>query len=99
MRCSQCIAQSIAVGLTFLLAEPDQLKLIERVGRALRPGGRYLLSAPRRACTWQDIQTGHTSHSLGETCYEQLLHGAGMHLTNVLVDEGGNDYFDAMKFS
>jgi hypothetical protein len=30
---------------------------------------------------------------------QKLIEGAGMHLTNVPVDEGGNDYFDAMKIA
>lgn len=88
---------AIAVGLMFLLSEPDQKKLIERVGQALRPGGRFLFSAPRRPCAWRDLQTGQPSLSLGEAGYRKLLHGARLHLMNMFVDEGGNDYFDAVR--
>ena len=86
----------VAVGLMFLLSEEDQWKLIEKVGQALRPGGRFLFSAPRAQCEWSDLQTGQPSSSLGEVEYQRLLACAGMHLEHIYVDGGGNDYFDAM---
>jgi|SRR5450830_498491 len=86
---------AVAVGLLFLLSEEDQRKMIEKVGQALRPGGRFLFSAPRAQCEWRDVQTGQPSLSLGEVEYQRLLAGAGMHLNNIYVDEGGNHYFDA----
>lgn len=86
---------AVAVGLMFLLAPEDQRKLIAGVGQALRPGGRFLFSAPRTPCEWQDLQTGRGSVSLGEAAYQRLLAAAGMRLSGSYVDEGGNDYFDA----
>ncbi|MGZ5201546.1 MAG: class I SAM-dependent methyltransferase [Telluria sp.] len=86
----------VAVGLMFLLSEDDQRKLIGKVGKALNPGGRFLFSAPRQHCMWNDLQTGQPSLSLGKEEYERLLAGAGMQLLDTCVDEGGNHYFDAV---
>jgi 2-polyprenyl-3-methyl-5-hydroxy-6-metoxy-1,4-benzoquinol methylase len=86
----------IAVGLMFLLAEDDQKRMIERVGQVLKPGGRFLFSAPRNPCEWNDLQTGRPSRSLGEATYRHLLSNARMNLVSSHVDEGGNHYFDAV---
>lgn len=86
---------AIAVGLMFLLSEDDQRKLIDNVARALKPGGRFLFSAPRNPCEWTDLQTGRPSLSLGEMTYQRLLADAGLVLMNNYVDEGGNHYFEA----
>jgi len=88
---------AVAVGLLFLLSEDDQRQVIKSVARALKPGGRFLFSAPRNPCEWKDIQTGRLSRSLGEENYRELLAGAGMRLMNTYVDEGENHYFDAEK--
>jgi SAM-dependent methyltransferase len=90
---------AIAVGLIFLLLEDDQRKLIDRVGQALKPGARFLFSAPRDPCEWEDLQTGRPSRSLGEATYQRLLAAAGMRLMNSYLDEGENYYFDAVKFA
>jgi SAM-dependent methyltransferase len=87
---------AVAVGLLFLLSEDDQRKLIEKVGQALRPGGRFLFSAPRVQCAWRDLQTGQPSLSLGEAEYQRQLRRAGMLVNEIYVDEGGNHYFDAV---
>ncbi|WP_433693169.1 class I SAM-dependent DNA methyltransferase [Herbaspirillum seropedicae] len=87
---------AVAVGLLFLLSESDQRRMIEKVGQALRPGGRFLFSAPAIRCEWRDIQTGQLSLSLGEAEYRRLLNAAGMHLGDGYVDAGGNHYFDAV---
>lgn len=84
---------AIAVGLMFLLSENDQARLIARVGQALKPGGRFLFSAPRMPCAWPDLQTGRSSVSLGEAAYGRLLAEAGMHIIGGDVDEGGNYYY------
>ena len=86
---------AIAVGLMFLLSEDDQRTVIDSVGRALKPGGRFLFSSPRIPCEWNDAQTGRHSLSLGEAKYRELLAEAGMRLMNTYVDEGENHYFDA----
>ena len=88
---------AVAVGLLFLLSEEDQGEVIGRVAGALRPGGRLLFSAPRECCEWQDLLTGRSSRSLGHDAYAQLLEGAGMQLDGCLLDEGENNYFDAVK--
>ncbi|MYN26039.1 class I SAM-dependent methyltransferase [Duganella levis] len=87
---------AIAIGLLFLLSEDDQRTMIDKVGQALRPGGRFLFSAPRVQCAWRDLQTGQPSLSLGEAEYQLQLRRAGMLLKNIYVDEGGNHYFDAV---
>lgn len=88
---------AVAVGLLFLLPAADQQRVIGRVARALEPGGRFLFSAPRRACEWKDSLTGRQSLSLGEAAYRRALEQAGMRLTAHHVDEGGNHYFDAVR--
>ena len=91
----RCFDGVVAVGLMFLLSEYDQQKLIDQVAKALKPGGRFLFSAPRNRCEWKDLQTGKLSLSLGEEEYERLLSNAGMRLMNKYVDEGDNHYYDA----
>jgi len=87
---------AVAVGLLFLLSEENQRKLINKVGQALRPGGRFLFSAPLPQCEWSDLQTGQPSLSLGAVEYQSQLACAGMHLEDTYVDSGGNHYFDAI---
>lgn len=87
---------AIAVGLMFLLSENDQQNLIENVGRILLPGARFLFTAPRSPCAWHDLQTGRISRSLGEPRYRQIIASSGMHVVGSYIDEGGNDYLDAM---
>ena len=70
--------------------------MIDRVARALEPGGRFLFSAPRQACEWVDTLTARTSRSLGQAEYRRLLDLAGLRLSGHFVDEGDNDYFDAV---
>ncbi len=48
----------VAIGLIFLLAEPDQDRLLEKVAKVLEPGGRFLFSAPHQRCEWRDSLTG-----------------------------------------
>jgi len=89
----------VAIGLMFLLSENAQGKLINKVAGALRPGGRFLFSAPRQKCEWKDMLTGQQSVSLGEAEYALLLAGASMQLTGTYMDEGGNHYFEAAPWS
>ncbi len=88
---------AVAIGLLFLLPADDQRQVIDRVARALEPGGRFLFSAPRQACTWNDMLTGRSSLSLGEDEYRHALERAGMQLAGHYVDEGENYYFDALR--
>lgn len=88
---------AVSIGLLFLLSADDQRKLLGRVADALAPGGRFLFSAPRERCEWIDMLTGWRSMSLGEQTYQRLLETSGLHLVGCRVDEGGNNYFDAVK--
>ena len=88
---------AVAIGLVFLLREDCQTQLIMRVGKALAPDGRFLFSAPRQICAWDDLLTGRRSVSLGRIAYKRALEQAGFHLIAEHEDEGGNHYFDAQK--
>jgi SAM-dependent methyltransferase len=88
---------AIAVGLMFLLAADAQRDLIRRVAMALRPGGRFLFSAPAQACTWSDVLTGRQSLSLGAEAYAEALSDAGFALVGEYVDEGDNHYYDSRQ--
>ena len=89
----------VAIGLLFLLPAHHQRGVIGRIARALQPGGRFLFSAPRLPCAWDDILTGQPSLSLGEGAYRSALEQAGMSLHGHYVDGGQNDYFDALLTS
>ncbi|MET3725480.1 class I SAM-dependent methyltransferase [Sphingomonas trueperi] len=85
----------VAIGMLFLLPEAAQAAVIGRVARVLHPGGRFLFSAPRERCDWEDSLTGRRSRSLGEEAYGALLDAAGLKMVGCHRDEGYNDYFDA----
>lgn len=87
---------AVAIGVLFLLPEAAQAEVIARVGRALRPGGRFLFSAPRACCTWTDSLTGRPSRSLGEARYHALFARAGLAPIGSQVDRGDNHYFEAV---
>ncbi|MCT7376863.1 class I SAM-dependent methyltransferase [Chelativorans salis] len=88
---------AVSIGLLFLLSPKDQLEVLHGVAKALRPGGRFLFSAPRETCDWQDMLTGRRSRSLGEEVYERLLEASGLCLVGCHVDEEKNNYYDAAK--
>jgi SAM-dependent methyltransferase len=88
---------AVSVGLLFLFSEDDQQKTIRRIAAALKPGGRLLFSAPRERCEWPDMLTGRPSRSLGEDAYAALLKASGLDLAGCCADEGGNNYYDAVK--
>lgn len=48
---------AVSVGLLFLLSADDQRKVFQRVANALRPGVRFLFTAPWQICEWQDLLT------------------------------------------
>lgn len=87
----------VSIGVIFLLDAKDQRHVLDKLAHALEPGGRLLFSAPRERCRWHDTLTGRTSMSLGAKAYAQILEMAGLRLAGCHVDEGGNDYFDAVK--
>jgi len=87
----------VSIGLIFLLGEDDQRKLLTRVANVLEPAGRFLFSAPCEVCRWNDTLTGRASMSLGVNAYAAHLTGAGLRLDDCRYDEGGNNYYDAVK--
>ena len=87
----------LAWGLLFLLAPDAQALVIEKVARALRPGGRFLFTAPKEPLEWLDGMTDRPSRSLGARTYERLLRDAGLTLVADAQDEGGNDYYFAER--
>lgn len=87
---------AVAIGLLFLLPPATQAVVIGRVAQALRPGGRFLFSAPAVACRWTDTLTGRVSQSLGGEGYRVLLAESGLRLADEYDDAGGNHYFAAV---
>lgn len=87
----------IAWGLLFLLEPAAQAHVIEKVARALEPGGRFLFTAPRQPLEWPDAMTGRRSQSLGAETYERLLRDAGLAWVGEAQDEGENHYYVVEK--
>lgn len=87
----------LSVGLIFLLPAPAQIALLKRVSGALKPGGRFLFSAPIETGTWADRLTNLTSQSLGQEAYTTALIAAGFNRIESLHDEGGSHYYEAFK--
>jgi 2-polyprenyl-3-methyl-5-hydroxy-6-metoxy-1,4-benzoquinol methylase len=87
----------VAVGLLFLLDEKAQAGLIGKMAGTLKPGGSLLFSAPCETGTWDDLQTGRRSISLGEEAYRRLIYQAGLELSGMPRDNGGNQYWEAIK--
>jgi SAM-dependent methyltransferase len=94
---SRAFDGAVAWGLIFLLPPDSQRELIRRVAGALHVGGRFLFTAPARACTWSDLSTDRASVSLGARVYKTILETAGLTLVDEYEDEGQNHYFDAVK--
>jgi len=88
---------AVSIGFLFLLDQEDQSMVLRRVAEALVPGGRALFSAPLKRCDWEDSITGRRSRSLGDQEYEKLLNLYGLDLVTCHVDEGKNNYFEAVK--
>ncbi len=87
----------VAIGLIFLLEEPDQKKLIVDVARLLEPGGRWLLTAPVETGQWTDTLSGTQCTSLGVDRYRQHFHKAGLHVKALYEDHGKNNYYDLVS--
>ena len=83
----------LAWGLLFLLTPEAQALVIEKVARALDPGGRFLFTAPKQRHEWSDAMTGRQSRSLGASTYERLLSDAGLTWVAEAQDEGDNFYY------
>jgi SAM-dependent methyltransferase len=87
----------LAWGLMFLLEPEAQARVIEKVGRALEPGGRFLFTAHTQPLEWSDAMTGRRSQSLGARVYERLLRDAGLTWVGEAQDEGENHYYFVEK--
>ncbi len=87
----------VSIGLIFLLSEEDQRRLLTSVANVLEPSGRFLFSAPREVCRWNDTLTGRASMSLGADAYASHLTSVGLRLDGCRSDEGGNNYYEASK--
>jgi 2-polyprenyl-3-methyl-5-hydroxy-6-metoxy-1,4-benzoquinol methylase len=87
----------IAVGLLFLLPAHVQETIIQKVGCALCPGGKFLFTSPSVKTDWVDVLTGQSSTSPGATTYQAWLSAAGLTLREEFEDEGNNHYYDAIK--
>ncbi|MBL8148328.1 MAG: class I SAM-dependent methyltransferase [Blastocatellia bacterium] len=87
----------VAIGLLFLLHPDVQQALIQRVSTALKPGGRFLFSAPIQKAAWADLTTGRQSVSLGDEAYRQALADAGLKVIGEYFDEGENHYYDSIN--
>lgn len=87
----------IAWGLMFLLAPDVQATLIHKVALALRPGGRFLFTAPHQKCEWLDNLTGRKSVSLGSDAYRKIVESEGLVLVGETEDEGQNHYYFVCK--
>ncbi|MEX2553419.1 MAG: SAM-dependent methyltransferase, partial [Actinomycetota bacterium] len=88
---------AVAWGLLFLLPSEAQSVLIHKVSDRLVAGGRFLFTAPRQACEWQDVLTDRTSVSMGREGYRAALQEAGLVLVDEREDEGENHYFLAAR--
>lgn len=87
----------IAWGLLFLLEPAAQAHVIDKVARALNPGGRFLFTAHKQPLEWLDAMTGRRSQSLGAQMYERILRDAGLTWVGEEQDEGENHYYFAEK--
>jgi cyclopropane fatty-acyl-phospholipid synthase-like methyltransferase len=87
----------LAWGLLFLLSPEAQAQVIEKVGRALAPHGRFLFTAHKHPLEWFDAMTDRPSQSLGAETYERLLNEAGLTWVDEMWDEGENHYYVAEK--
>lgn len=87
----------IAVGLLFLVPEHVQETIIQKVSRALNPGGKFLFTSPFVKTEWIDILTGQGSTSPGADTYQAWLSASGLTLQGEFEDEGDNHYYDAIK--
>jgi SAM-dependent methyltransferase len=83
----------LAWGLLFLLEPESQALVIRKVADALRPGGRFLFTAPAEPHEWLDGMTGRPSQSLGAPAYERLLRESGLTWVTTAHDEGENHYY------
>ncbi len=87
----------VAWGLFFLLDVEVQRRLIKKITKILRSGGRLLFTSPSQSCSWRDILTGRISISLGHEAYRSALEAEGMSLVGTHLDDAANHYYFAQK--
>ncbi|GGK88315.1 class I SAM-dependent methyltransferase [Rufibacter glacialis] len=87
----------VAWGLIFLLSEEAQALTIQKAAKALKPGGKFLFTAPFRKAAWKDVMTHQYSRSLGAAKYRELLLSSGLQVVREFKDAGDNYYYDAVK--
>jgi SAM-dependent methyltransferase len=87
----------VAWGLMFLLPRETQERIIAKAGKALKPNGSFLFTAPTQVCEWNDNLTGRRSISLGADEYRRRLTTNGLTVTEEFEDEGDNHYYVAIK--
>lgn len=85
---------AIAIGLLFLLPEPEQMALIKKISNFLIPGGRFLFTSPIETGAWQDMNTGIQCYSLGYKKYKEALEKSGFRIIANFYDEGKNNYYE-----
>lgn len=88
---------AISVGLVFLLPEHEQSQFLQRISNILKPGARFLFTAPTQVGVWEDLNTGIESVSLGYRKYEELLGKYGLKIISTFVDAGENNYYETEK--
>jgi SAM-dependent methyltransferase len=90
----------VAWGLFFLLDAEVQYRLIKKIARVLRSGGKLLFTAPSQSGSLApDIMTGRPQFSLGYEEYRRALEAESMPLAGTHRDHGENHYYFAQKRS
>jgi 2-polyprenyl-3-methyl-5-hydroxy-6-metoxy-1,4-benzoquinol methylase len=89
----------LAWGLMFLLPLENQRLVINKVARALKPGGKFLFTSVKDVVTWNDSLTGRESVSAGVEWYRHALREEGLLLEREESDEGENYNFFTSKSS
>jgi len=89
----------VAIGLIFLLPEKEQNQFLSKVSWLLKPGGKFVFTAPTEIGNWQDLNTGITCTSLGHEKYQRLLANSGLKIISTFVDVGKNNYYETEKLA
>ncbi len=84
-------------GIIFLFDAEEQELLIEKVAQHIKQKGKFLFTAPKEACFWQDMLTGQKLQSLGKSKYVQICHKYQLKLSDTFTDSGDNNYYNFVK--
>lgn len=89
----------ISWGVMFHLEPTNQKIVIEKVGRALKDGGRFLFTSGEREGTVDGVMNGVTFRyfSLGVDSYEKVLNENGLDLLDYGKDKADNYVYLAGK--